>query len=118
MKKVMALVPLLLVVGCGPSAVEQRACDMYVEAGGSTDKRTEATDPIATDTNSESMRKAFGETPQERAAYFTALGKETNEKARAVASARLTLSLREVDEALKKCLDSTLKRKYKAQMAR
>jgi len=80
-----------LAAGCGPSALQRRACDMYAEAGGGPGL---ADPPPA-------VRDGKVVPYQEWA--VAAYRGSRNREARAAVSARLSISLREVGEALGKC---------------
>jgi hypothetical protein len=110
------------VSGCGPTELQRRTCDMYVDAGGRA-----APDlaywikffnaPNAVDDMNKRYAEREGpkppETSQVRAQRHVASVKLANQMAKDIVSARLSISLREVDQALEKCLSSTLRAKIK-----
>jgi hypothetical protein len=127
MRALLAVLVVLLLVGCGPSRVEQRACDLYVEQDGGHDVSVEEwvktfSDPTWIENNRRRNEKngltdIWANKPvQEHAEAQARFVKDRNEKVRALVSSQLSISLREVDEALKKCMDSATKamnkRKY------
>ena len=98
------------------------ACARYVDAGGRAEpdlaywvKFFNAPDAV------DDMNKRYAEreglkppeTPQVRAQRHVASVKLANQMAKDIVSARLSISLREVDQALEKCLSSTLRAKIK-----
>jgi hypothetical protein len=127
MRALLAVLVVLLLAGCGPSRVEQRACDMYVEQDGGHDPSVAEwvktfSDPTWIENNRKQNEKYewtdiwANKTVQDHAEAQARFVKDRNEKVRALVSAQLSISLREVDEALKKCMDSAMKamikRKY------
>jgi hypothetical protein len=127
MTALLALLVVLLLAGCGPSRVEQRVCDMYVEQDGGPDPSVAEwvktfSDPTWIEKNRRQNEK-YGwtdiwtnKTVREHAEAQARFIKDRNEKVRALVSAQLSISPREVDEALRKCMDSAMKamikRKY------
>src|SRR2546427_10758337 len=82
-----------LLAGCGPSALEQRVCEMWTDEGGSV-KRLEQYRALST----AQIAELKGEAAEQWAYGFMA-----NQQAAARVSRRLSISVREVNEALKKC---------------
>jgi len=111
----------LLIAGCGgPTELQRRACDMYVEAGGAEDVslaelvKMYNTPEMVAYFEAENARNAGNpniaqKTPQTFADRMYAFEKERNEKAREIVRRRLNISMREVDEALSKCMTTALK---------
>jgi hypothetical protein len=83
---IIGLITAVLLVGCGPSALQQRACDMFSEAGG---VRQDPQFPVWPNL-----------TPEQLAHVDQAV---RNDGARMMISARLAISLHEVDDLLKTC---------------
>jgi hypothetical protein len=99
-----------LVAGCGPSAVQQRACDMYVETGGLAE--LDVAELAKEWSSPEKARELAGINAVKPEESFTAqtwaeriaeVQREKNERVRRIVGQRMTLSLREVDAAMKKC---------------
>ena len=97
-----ALVGTVLVAGCGPTALQQRACDLFVEAGG----EREHAHAYWVKAYSEQVikPKEGGMTAQRLADMAIASYKRQKAKITASVAARLSMSLRDVDEALEKCV--------------
>lgn len=124
MRALLAVLVVLILAGCGPSRIEQQACDLYVEQDGGPDLSVAEwvktlSDPTWIENNRKQNEK-YGRTDiwanktvQEHAEAQARFTKDRNEKVRALVSARLSISPREVDEALKKCMDSAMKAMFK-----
>jgi hypothetical protein len=112
--------------GCGPSALEQRVCEMWGDEGGSNRTVAEWLEYFSQpeqvaqieasnaqwraiktsrwrEPGLDNARSRLHATPQSRAQEQYDYGQAKNQEAKARASLRLSISLREVDEALKKC---------------
>lgn len=102
----------LLLSACGPTEVQRRACDFYVEAGGDADSSIEDQRRYYTEERvaafTEQQKKSIGTTPEAAAQTMHEYRKGKNAKALAAVAARLGLSLREVDDALARCLKSAI----------
>ena len=113
MRPLAAIALALAFTSCGPSKQEVRICEMYADAGGggkvSLDywvKHFNQPEEIAKieERNARVAGNRFikQETPQSRAESQFAYGEKKNAEARALVSARLSVSMREVAEALEK----------------
>jgi len=91
--------------GCGPSALQQRACEMWADEGGSTASLETWLAHFSRPEQAAEIGPAGDQwrTPQLRAQAQYEYGQQKNQEAKARVSRRLSISLREVDEALKKC---------------
>jgi len=110
-KRITAALTAVLLAACGPSAMERRTCDIYVEAGGDRDLTATDEPRILAQARemhaalTESLRALPGyETPEAMAANQLKSTRASNAEARAAVALRLGLSQREVDAALAKCL--------------
>jgi hypothetical protein len=108
----LVVVALMLLAGCGPSAQEQRACEMYVEAGGGLDRGL-AYWQKSTRANADSLLRRFPNIKitvaenyalaDAHAARMAEQMRVKNQAANAVVSVRLTMSGQEVERALTHC---------------
>lgn len=109
----------LALAGCGPNAQEVRICEMYVDADGGmarsvadwlkSDKEFPVPDRAELVAASGMSSEQWAQQHAQHMAEFT---QAQNARARSIVSARLAVSLREVDEALGRCLESSLTAKY------
>ncbi len=123
--KTIIITPVLviaLLVGCGPSAQQQlqkRVCEMYEDAGGGRETSLSEwlkwfnTPEKLAEMKANNARNADNpyitpETLESRAESQFAYGRERNERARSIVSVRLNISLRETDEAMRKCYAKTV----------
>jgi hypothetical protein len=100
---VIALAATAFLAGCGPTALQQRACDRFVEAGG----QREHDHAYWVKAYSDQLIKPKEGGMTARALADMAVAFHKREKTRIAASVatHLSMSLREVDEALGKCVD-------------
>lgn len=100
---VIALAATTFLAGCGPTALQQRACDLFVEAGG----QREHDHAYWVKAYSEQLikPKEGGMTALELADMAVVFFKHEKTKIAASVATRLSISVREVDEALEKCVD-------------
>ena len=107
-----------LVTACGPDAAsvavtpsgqERRVCEMYGDAGGSPESLAywvkHFNEPAQVAEIEKNNASPYGTkyTPQSRAERQFAYGIKKNSEAKASVSMRLSISLREVNDALAKC---------------
>jgi hypothetical protein len=99
---VIALAGTVLLAGCGPSALQQRACDLFVEAGGARER--DHAYWVKAYSDQLIKPKEGGMTARELADMAVVFFKREKTKIAASVATSLSMSLREVDEALVKCL--------------
>jgi hypothetical protein len=136
----------LTVVGCGPSAQQRRACEMFTDAGGMTPqmesvefwlKRFSEPKAIA-DTEQrriewrKNLRKyphlypnpdvqpvpSYLGTPQQQSEGQAEYSRKKNAEARGVVALRLTMSQREVNDALVACGDEMIAQASRARLTK
>jgi hypothetical protein len=99
---VIALTTAMLLAGCGPTALQQRACDLFVEAGG--EREHDHAYWVKAYSDQLIKPKEGGVTARELADLAVAFYQREKKKITAGVAARLSISLRDVDEALAKCV--------------
>jgi hypothetical protein len=97
-----ALGGVVLLAGCGPSALQQRACDLFVDAGGARER--DHSYWVKTYSDQLIKPKEGGMTALKLADMAVVFFRREKIKIAAGVATRLSMSLREVDAALVKCV--------------
>jgi hypothetical protein len=92
----------LFLAGCGPSALQQRACDLFVDAGGAREHDHAYWVKVYSDQLIKP--KEGGVAARKLADMAVVFFKREKTKIAASVATRLSMSVREVDEALLKCV--------------
>jgi hypothetical protein len=97
-----ALAGMVLLAGCGPSALQQRACNLFVEAGGA--REHDHAYWVKAYSDQLIKPREGGMTARTLADMAVVFFKREKIKIVASVATRLSMSLREVDAALVKCV--------------